>query len=548
MSFQISKLATPVTRAISSSTTDAVMDVTSSTGAVELIPPVYYEASRNRIEIFDNAGKLVGYDDQVSGFGYSSITHYDVDFNYIGSEYKSMDGGYWSTVREAIKNTDGKITGYVETSMGGHDDYTYSSTAEYDSSWNNVSSSYKDSSGYQSSSTQTITYAADGSVASYDYSATSGDASYSTASNSHYDGNWNLISAQYQDTFGYTSSSQRTVSYDENGKVSGYVLESQGENTATGYSYKSSEHYGASYDLQMSDYSDSSGYTSTYLSEILVDATGVTTGYRFTSTWSYGTENQKSVQEYDAMWNLVYSDFPQKVVDEGPVEMPVQVLNVQPIVLLSKAQEGSEGSETDSAKTHVKNSSKAEKLAGQSGDDIYHLNNRNDKVVDHGKTGTDSITSSGFDINLSKSNYVGIENASLLGSENLSIYGNSKVNHISGNSAANKLNGKGGNDVIFGGIGSDAFIFNTALNAKKNVDTISDFELGVDKIALDHHVFRAFKAAGAEIGNGFGDHFVYDTVSGVLSYDPDGSGHKAPIAFVTLTGAPGLTVADLEII
>jgi Ca2+-binding RTX toxin-like protein len=42
-------------------------------------------------------------------------------------------------------------------------------------------------------------------------------------------------------------------------------------------------------------------------------------------------------------------------------------------------------------------------------------------------------------------------------------------------------------------------------------------------------------------------HFLYDTASGNLYYDADGSGVKAAVQFTTLTGHPTLVASDLLI-
>ena len=44
------------------------------------------------------------------------------------------------------------------------------------------------------------------------------------------------------------------------------------------------------------------------------------------------------------------------------------------------------------------------------------------------------------------------------------------------------------------------------------------------------------------------DFFVYNTTTGILSYDADGNGAGVAIAFATLYGQPTLTAADFTII
>lgn len=79
--------------------------------------------------------------------------------------------------------------------------------------------------------------------------------------------------------------------------------------------------------------------------------------------------------------------------------------------------------------------------------------------------------------------------------------------------------------------------------------SITDFQHGTDHIALAAAVFRKTGGTGA-LDDAFftasapttGDHHViYDSTTGVLSYDVDGSGAKPTIAFVQVTSG---TVLD----
>lgn len=121
---------------------------------------------------------------------------------------------------------------------------------------------------------------------------------------------------------------------------------------------------------------------------------------------------------------------------------------------------------------------------------------------------------------------------------------------------ADTLNGGAGNDVLYGGTGNDTltggagadkFVFASVLNASTNLDSIKDFVSGTDKIVLDNDIFTGFSAGQTLVS---GTTFVsgsnpiagttnptilYNTSTGVLSYDADGSGAGAAIAFADLT-------------
>ena len=154
--------------------------------------------------------------------------------------------------------------------------------------------------------------------------------------------------------------------------------------------------------------------------------------------------------------------------------------------------------------------------------------------------------------------YNSIEN--LVGSGfNDTLNGTNGANIVNGGAGNDFIKGYVGNDTLTGGAGLDAFIFNTALNAATNVDTITDFSAADDTIQLDNLVFIAFAATGA-LASGFfranatgtaqdsNDHIVYETDTGKLFYDADGNGAGAAIQFARLTGNPAISAADFTVV
>lgn len=144
------------------------------------------------------------------------------------------------------------------------------------------------------------------------------------------------------------------------------------------------------------------------------------------------------------------------------------------------------------------------------------------------------------------------------------IWGNASANvlrghggndTLSGLDGDDTLQGRVGNDVLFGGRGKDAFVFDTTLNGKTNVDRIADFRPGEDTIRLDDRIFKALKP-GALAEDAFhmgaaansGDHILYDRGSGALSYDPDGSGHQAPVRFALLHAKLMVSASDFLVV
>jgi hypothetical protein len=141
--------------------------------------------------------------------------------------------------------------------------------------------------------------------------------------------------------------------------------------------------------------------------------------------------------------------------------------------------------------------------------------------------------------------------------------GNDVLNGTLGKDAINgfarndKINGGAGNDVLSGGFGSDIFVFNTTLNASTNVDKITDFNPMYDTLYLENAVMGQVGSWG-NLANGkfrigskaldSDDRIIYNTTTGALSYDSDGSGYRAQIKFATLSPNLKLTAADFYIL
>ena len=158
---------------------------------------------------------------------------------------------------------------------------------------------------------------------------------------------------------------------------------------------------------------------------------------------------------------------------------------------------------------------------------------------------------------------VGAQNTIGAGTDTLSNFehlrGSNFNDTLTGNTGANSLFGGLGNDTLSGGTGADNFVFNTALNATTNRDTITDFTPVDDTLVLENAIFTQFVTTGAIpagtfVANAGGvagdanDFLLYDTTTGKLFYDADGTGAGAKVEFVTLVGIPALTAADFSII
>ena len=122
--------------------------------------------------------------------------------------------------------------------------------------------------------------------------------------------------------------------------------------------------------------------------------------------------------------------------------------------------------------------------------DVYFVDKITDVVI--GDAGLDTIRSK-VTYSLDTATAVAVENLFLEGTLAINATGNALDNSLVGNSGVNTLvggdgndflSGGGGKDVMYGGNGADTFYFqgSTAFSA---VDTIMDFELGLDAIFFD---------------------------------------------------------------
>ena len=181
--------------------------------------------------------------------------------------------------------------------------------------------------------------------------------------------------------------------------------------------------------------------------------------------------------------------------------------------------------------------------------------------------GTVNITTAGQTVNLS---------AVTQGSNGYKITDTGGATKLTGSALGDLIIGGTGNDTLVGGLGHDTltggtgndfFVFNTKPSAS-NVDVITDFVSGKDHLQLSKAIFAGLTtAAGA--GNGAvlkasefvssptathgistSSHLIYNSTSGALYYDADGSGKGAAVevAILGTTGHPALTAADILII
>ena len=149
------------------------------------------------------------------------------------------------------------------------------------------------------------------------------------------------------------------------------------------------------------------------------------------------------------------------------------------------------------------------------------------------------------------------------------LNGTAANDNFMGHGGNDVLNGGAGNDVLAGGIGNDTltggegrdkFLFESELGSS-NIDTITDFTPGSDQIVLENYIFKGFAQTGQLSASSFVANsnpvatttnatILYNTTTGALYYDADGTGATGPVQFAVLgtTTHPTLSVADFVII
>ena len=154
-------------------------------------------------------------------------------------------------------------------------------------------------------------------------------------------------------------------------------------------------------------------------------------------------------------------------------------------------------------------------MMGGKGDDIYYVDSSGDTVLEGADAGYDRV----------------------FASASFSIAGQ----HVE--------------ELWLTGTASIDFYFDTALSATKNVDRIDSFSVAEDTIMLDRTVFTGVGANGTLSSSAFfagtaaqdaDDRIVYDSASGKIFYDADGSGGGAAVLFAQVAAGTALTNLDFQ--
>lgn len=201
-------------------------------------------------------------------------------------------------------------------------------------------------------------------------------------------------------------------------------------------------------------------------------------------------------------------------------------------------------------------------LLGGSGDDDYVDVFSDDTLTEFNAAGYDRVFAknnwtlgNNFEyLELTGGGNVGTGN----GLDNM-LVGSANNNTLSGLNGADTLLGKVGNDGLFAGVDAfqDRFVFDTALNAASNVDTLNETDFPEDQILLANDIFgNLLSVGGTQVGtlgagfyfegngfagNGAGDAIGiwYDLLSGNLYYNPTNGVAGDSTRFAVVNGASG---------
>ena len=200
-------------------------------------------------------------------------------------------------------------------------------------------------------------------------------------------------------------------------------------------------------------------------------------------------------------------------------------------------------------------------LFGGAGNDSLYGSDGSDRL--YGDVGNDYIDGGAGNDRL----YGGTENNRMLGQTGHdtlyggahadTLYGGDDNDRLYGDAGKDSIDGGLGKDTLSGGWGRDTFLFRSTLNARTNVDTITDFSVQDDTIRLENKIFKALGKSGNLNSDFFtigskaqdvNDRIIFNKSVGYLYYDPDGSGSRKPILFAKFKAGLALNDDDFYII
>jgi cyclophilin family peptidyl-prolyl cis-trans isomerase len=212
-------------------------------------------------------------------------------------------------------------------------------------------------------------------------------------------------------------------------------------------------------------------------------------------------------------------------------------------------------------------------LDGGSGNDTLVGGAGDDRI--EGAAGTDTLSCAGIAASIVVDLAGGTASGTSIGSDTLSsiecVIGGNQADRIGGSSGANRLEGGGGADTLEGGAGNDTIVGGAGNDSHtggdgadvfrfatptEGADRLADFASGADKIqvvstnfALPTGTLAASRlvAAGTPLAGTAGV-FVYDSGTGVLAFDSNGSAAGGLSRIATLTASTALLARDIQVV
>ena len=212
----------------------------------------------------------------------------------------------------------------------------------------------------------------------------------------------------------------------------------------------------------------------------------------------------------------------------------------------------------------------ADQMRGGVGNDTYVIDNIGDSVIESSGQGTNSVQTTLATWSLSDN----VENLTKTNGGNFTGTGNLLANVLIGGTGADTLDGREGNDTLVGragndnltgGLGDDSFLFATALS-QAGVDTITDFHTHSDpggehdRIRLDNAngIFSrlsngnltaaAFWSSTTGTAHDSTDRIIYETDTGWLNYDSNGTANGGVTHFATIQAGLDLNQTDFFVV
>jgi Ca2+-binding RTX toxin-like protein len=215
----------------------------------------------------------------------------------------------------------------------------------------------------------------------------------------------------------------------------------------------------------------------------------------------------------------------------------------------------------------------ADTLVGGAGNDTYIVDNAGDKITELAGGGNDTILTSVASYSMAAE----VEAMTYTGAGTFSGSGNASDNTITGGVQADSLSGMAGNDRLYGlagvdslsggdgndflvggagadkmagGAGADTFVYGSAAEGG---DTITDFDTTMDHIQLSASGFgissvanlHFFSSATNPVATTAGPALLYNTKTGAIYFDDDGSGSHAAVLLATLSTHPAFDLTDI---